>query len=68
MLESLQTRIHLALAAMNAAAPLDTPELDLLFQRLHASDKESGAGRPSAFGRSGARTGRRMPYAPCAAR
>ncbi len=44
MLESLQTRIHLALAAMNAPAPPGTPELDLLFQRLQSGDAEERRG------------------------
>ena len=38
MLEPLGTRIQLALAAMNAEAPVDRPELDALFRRLLAED------------------------------
>ncbi|MYE10149.1 MAG: hypothetical protein F4X99_00495 [Gammaproteobacteria bacterium] len=40
MLEPLGTRIQFALAAMNAEAPPDTPELDALFQRLLADDAD----------------------------
>lgn len=40
MLEPLDTRIQFALAAMNAEAPPDTPELDVLFQRLLADDAD----------------------------
>ena len=40
MLEPLHTRIQLALAAMNAEAPSDTPELDALFDRLRDGDAE----------------------------
>ena len=38
MLEPLGTRIQFALAAMNAEAPVDTPELDTLFRRLVVED------------------------------
>ena len=40
MLEPLRTRIQFALAAMNAEAPADTPELDALFRRLLADDAD----------------------------
>lgn len=40
MLEPLHTRIQFALAAMNAEAPSDTPELDVLFRRLLADDTD----------------------------
>ena len=40
MLEPLHTRIQFALAAMNAEAPADTPELDVLFRRLLADDTD----------------------------
>ena len=41
MLEPLGARIHLALAAMNAEPPADTPELDALFARLRTGGAEA---------------------------
>lgn len=42
MFDPINTRIDLALAAMNTTPPEDTPELDALFERLRAATSQPG--------------------------